>query len=97
LCRFSDAGNQRGINGGGSLGLPFQIFGTTSTAPANDPTPYSKALRAIEREGLLAAQALPVTGSDLIAFRMARLLERLRHQHSALTKHADPRAELAIW
>lgn len=74
----------------------FQIFGTARTAPSNDPTPYSKAVRAIEREGLLAAEALPVTGSNLIAFRMARLRERLRHQHSTLTKHADPTAELAI-
>jgi hypothetical protein len=54
---------------------------------------YLEALRMIERAGLLVEQSLPVTGSNLIAFRMAQLLERLRHQHRIL---ADRRTSLTV-
>jgi hypothetical protein len=58
---------------------------------------YLEALRMIERAGLLVEQSLPATGSNLIAFRMAQLLERLRHQHRNLAdRTASPTVEQAL-
>jgi hypothetical protein len=61
----------------------FKIFDEEKQRPERT-MPYLAALRTIEKAGLLVEQALPVTGSNLIAFRMAPLLERLRHQHRIL-------------
>jgi hypothetical protein len=62
----------------------FAIFDAEKQRGQQRTAPYLAALRIIETAGLLVEQSLPVTGSNLIAFRMAQLLERLRHQHRNL-------------
>jgi hypothetical protein len=64
----------------------FKIFDEEKQGGQQNVVLYSTALRAIEAAGLLAEQSLPATGSNLIAFRMAQLLERLRHQHRTLDR-----------
>lgn len=73
----------------------FKIWDTALADP-NDSSPYTEALFDIERAGLLATQALPVTGANLIGFRMARLLQRLRHQRVLLEAEPSPGSEAAI-
>ena len=63
----------------------FKIFDAEKQGQQN-ATPYSTAIRTIDAAGLLAQQSLPVTGSNLIAFKMAQLLERLRHQHKTINR-----------
>jgi hypothetical protein len=64
----------------------FKIF--DAEKQRGEALPYLAALKTIEGDGLLVRQSLPATGSNLIAFRMAQLLERLRHQHGALGVHS---------
>jgi hypothetical protein len=75
----------------------FKIFDAEKEKGESRTMPYSAALRSIERTGLLVAQSLPETGSNLIAFRMAQLLERLRHQHRTLAdRPQSPSVERAL-